>query len=85
MSTLTLERLPESVAALKAMIHEGKTVRLTEKGKTVATVAPAQPEVRGRTRKPKTTFEEFHAKYMKDRPVKADLDTAAFLRAERDR
>lgn len=32
-STLTLERLPESVAALKALIHEGKAVQLTENGK----------------------------------------------------
>ncbi len=85
MSTLTLERLPESVAVLKALIRQGETVELTENGKTVATVAPEFPKPKKRTRRPKTTFEAFHAKYMKDQPARPDLDTAAFLRAERDR
>lgn len=85
MSTLTLERLPESVAVLKALIRQGETVELTENGKTVATVAPEFPKRQKRARSPKTTFEAFHAKYMKDRPARPDLDTAAFLRSERDR
>lgn len=40
MSTITLEKLPESVERLAALIREGRRVNLTDKGKLVATVAP---------------------------------------------
>ncbi|MGI8603425.1 MAG: hypothetical protein ACR2OZ_10550 [Verrucomicrobiales bacterium] len=81
MSTLALEKLPKTFASL---VREGKTVRLTDKGKVVATVAP-KPKARPRVRKPKMTFAEFSRKYLDAGPERPDLDTVAFLRAERDR
>jgi antitoxin (DNA-binding transcriptional repressor) of toxin-antitoxin stability system len=81
MSTLALETLPKTFASL---VREGKTVRLTDKGKVVATVAPKAKTPHG-VRKPKMTFTEFARKYLDTAPERPDLDTVAFLRAERDR
>jgi antitoxin (DNA-binding transcriptional repressor) of toxin-antitoxin stability system len=81
MSTLALEKLPKTFASL---VREGKTVHLTDKGKVVATVAP-KAKAPPRVRKPKMTFTEFARKYLDEIPARPDLDTVAFLRAERDR
>ena len=84
MSTLTLEKLPESVETLTALIRSGATVRLTDKGRVVATVAPkAKPAAR--RRKPKLSVAEFIEKYLDPLPVRNGLDATAFLRTERDR
>lgn len=88
MSTLTLEKLPDFVDTLAALIREGKTVRLTEKGHVVATVAPtptSKPRRRAQPRKPKMIFAEFAAKFLDNRPPRPDRDFTAFLREERDR
>lgn len=88
MSTLTLEKLPESVDTLAALIREGKIVRLTEKGHVVATVAPkSSPKTRKtqRSTKPKMTVPEFIEKYLDNREPRPDRDFTALLRAARDR
>lgn len=82
MSTLALEKLPESVETLSALIHEGKSVRLTEKGRVVAEVKPAA--VRDRKGQ-KATVIEILREIRPHRRPRPDRDFTAFLRAERDR
>ena len=55
MSTITLEKLPESVETLAALIREGRRVRVTDKGKLVATVAPAVSKKAPASRRKKPT------------------------------
>lgn len=86
MSTLKLEQLTGSIVKLKMLIRAGKTVRLTEKGKTVATIAPeGKKPSTVRTKKRRMAFREFDAKYLKALPEKGDLSGGAFLRSERDK
>lgn len=86
MSTITLEKLPESVAVLAALIRDGKRVRLTAEGKTVATVVPPAKRTASR-RKPKTaaSVAEVLAACRPVRAARTDRDFTAFLRAERDK
>lgn len=86
MSTLALEKLPESVDTLSALIHEGKTVHLTEGGRLVATVVPPakQPVAGGRKRARATVIEVLEACRPHRRP-RPERHFTAFLRTERDR
>ncbi|HWB04241.1 MAG TPA: hypothetical protein VG796_14530 [Verrucomicrobiales bacterium] len=86
MSTLRLEQLPGSIVKLKTLLRAGKTVRLTENGKTVATIAPeGEKSSTVGLKKRRMTFREFDAKYLKNLPEKGHLNGAAFLRSERDK
>jgi|GEM_PF-593083 len=40
MSTLSLKNLPATVGRLTSLIRAGKAVRITDKGRTIATVTP---------------------------------------------
>lgn len=89
MSTITLEKLPESVETLAALIREGRTIRLTDKGRVIATVAPKPvPKLRRHARHsaaPKTSIAEFIKTHLDGRKPRPDRDFTALLRAERDR
>ncbi len=80
---MALEKLPESVETLSALIHEGETVLLTEAGRVVAKVMPPDEaaEVEGRRLGPRAFMEKYRA----DRQRRPDLSVTAFLRKERDR
>ena len=89
MSTLTLEKLPESVETLATLIREGRTIRLTEKGRVIATVAPKPvPKPRRKSTRsaaPKMSIAEFIKTHLDDRKPRPDRDFTVLLRAERDR
>jgi antitoxin (DNA-binding transcriptional repressor) of toxin-antitoxin stability system len=89
MSTLRLEKLPESVETLATLIREGQTIRLTDKGRVIATVAPTSvPKSRRsatRSAAPKMSIAEFIKTHLDGRKPRPDRDFTALLRAERDR
>ena len=51
MSTLSLKNLPATVDRLTSLIRAGKAVRITDKGRTIATVTPPRPAGRAGRRK----------------------------------
>jgi antitoxin (DNA-binding transcriptional repressor) of toxin-antitoxin stability system len=51
MSTLSLKNLATNVDRLTALIRGGKPVRITDEGRTVATIAPPRAAVRKATGK----------------------------------
>lgn len=82
MSTLALEKLPESVETLFALIREGKSVLLTEGGRVVAKVTPPDEAVEAGERR--LGPGEFMAKYRPNRQRRNDRNFTALLRKERD-
>jgi antitoxin (DNA-binding transcriptional repressor) of toxin-antitoxin stability system len=86
MSTLTLKNLPATVDRLQAMIRAGKSVRITEGGKTVATLAPAKPKTppRRRSPKPRMSAAEWLEKNLPPGPGMPDFDAGEYVRRARE-
>lgn len=86
MSTLTLKNLPATVDRLQALIRAGKSVRITDGGKTVATLEPAKskPTPRRRTHKPRMSAAEWLEMNMPPGPGMPDFDVGEWLRKERE-
>jgi antitoxin (DNA-binding transcriptional repressor) of toxin-antitoxin stability system len=90
MSTLTLKNLPATVERLQAMIRAGKSVRITDGGRTVATLEPSKAVKKSasaaRQRIPKTreSAAEWLEKNLPPGPGMPDFDVGEWLRKARE-
>jgi antitoxin (DNA-binding transcriptional repressor) of toxin-antitoxin stability system len=86
MSTLTLKNLPATVDRLQAMIRAGKSVRITDGGQTVATLAPVKTKATPprRQRKSRMSAAEWLEKNLPPGPGMPDFDAGEYVRKARE-
>ena len=85
MSTLTLKNLPATVVRLQAMIRAGKSVRITDGGRTVATLKPVAEKqaARGRRKPGGMSASEWLARNPPPGPPRPDLNMGEIVRKAR--